>query len=59
MICRALIQWRLSLPFWPAIFHPLSVLVSYVIVARSLRMVYGEGIVRWRGREYRRETTSF
>jgi glycosyltransferase involved in cell wall biosynthesis len=59
MICRALIQWRLGLPFWPAIFHPLSVLVSYVIVARSLRMVYGEGIVRWRGREYRRETTSF
>ena len=57
--CRSAIQWRLGFPWWPVLFHPLSVLVSYVILARSLRMVYVEGIVRWRGREYRSDTTSF
>ena len=57
--CRSAIQWRLGFPWWPILFHPLSVLVGFVIVARSLRMVYVEGIVRWRGREYRSDTTSF
>ena len=57
--CRSAIQLRLGFPWWPVLFHPLSVLVSFVIVARSLRMVYVDGIVRWRGREYRSDTTSF
>ena len=59
VVCRSVTQWRLGFPWWPVLFHPLSVLVSFVILARSLRMVYIKGIVRWRGREYRRETTSF
>ena len=59
LACRTVVQWRLGFPWWPVLFHALTVLVSYVILARSLRMVYVEGVVRWRGREYRSETTRF
>jgi chlorobactene glucosyltransferase len=59
LVCRTVVQWRLRLPFWPVLFHLLMFLMSFFIVVRSLRMVYGEGLVRWRGREYRRETTTF
>jgi len=56
---RALLQWRLSYPLWPALFHPIQVAVMAEIEMRSLSMAHGEGVVRWRGREYRRDKTTF
>ncbi len=59
LACRALVQWRQGFALWSVPFHPLAMLVGFGITLRSLYMAYGEGVVRWRGREYRRENTSF
>ena len=57
--CRIVVQHRQGFPFWSVLFHPLAMLLGFAITLRSLYMAYGEGVVRWRGREYRRENTSF
>lgn len=57
--CRTAIQLRLAYPLWVVPFHPLGVLASVWISLGSLRAAYGQGVVRWRGREYRREETDF
>jgi chlorobactene glucosyltransferase len=59
LVCRTLVQLRLRFPLWPVLLSPVTTLVSLFIVLRSLRMARGEGVVRWRGREYKRETTEF
>jgi Glycosyl transferase family 2 len=59
LFCRTLLQLRLRFPLWPVLLSPVTTLVSVFIVLRSLRMARGEGVVRWRGREYKRETTEF
>ncbi len=56
---RALVQLRLGYPLWPVFLSPLMTASSVLIVLRSLRMARQEGVVRWRGREYSRETTQF
>jgi chlorobactene glucosyltransferase len=57
--CRALVQLRLGFPLWPVFLAPLMTASSVLIVLRSLRMARQDGVVRWRGREYPRETTEF
>lgn len=59
LFCRTLVQLRLRFPLWPVLLSPVTTLVSFFIVLRSLRMARGEGVVRWRGREYKREMTQF
>jgi hypothetical protein len=59
LLCRALVQVRQGFALWSVPLHPLAMLVGFAITVRSLYMAYGEGIVRWRGREYRRRDTSF
>ena len=59
LFCRALVQIRLGFPVWPIFLSPITTVVALFIVLRSLRMARHEGVVRWRGREYRRETTEF
>jgi chlorobactene glucosyltransferase len=59
LFCRALVQLRLRFPLWPIFLSPLTTLVALFIVLRSLRMARVDGVVRWRGREYPRETTEF
>ncbi len=59
LFCRTLVQLRLGFPLWPVFFSPLMTASSVLIVLRSLRMARQEGVVRWRGREYSRETTEF
>jgi glycosyltransferase involved in cell wall biosynthesis len=56
---RAAVQLRLGYPLWPILFHPLTVAGGNWIVLRSLWMAHGAGVVRWRGREYARDETSF
>jgi chlorobactene glucosyltransferase len=56
---RAAVQLRLGYPLWPILFHPLMMLTGAWIVLRSLGMAHGAGVVRWRGREYSRDETSF
>ena len=36
-----------------------TLLAVQTATLRSLYMAYGKGVVRWRGREYRREDTRF
>ncbi|HEV7516491.1 MAG TPA: glycosyltransferase family 2 protein [Thermoanaerobaculia bacterium] len=57
--CRAAVQLRLEYPLWPIFFHPLSLGMGNWIVLRSLGVAHGAGVVRWRGREYTRDETSF
>jgi hypothetical protein len=57
--CRAAIQLRLGYPLWPIFLHPLMLAGGSWILVRSLRMAHGAGVVRWRGREYPRDGTSF
>jgi glycosyltransferase involved in cell wall biosynthesis len=57
--CRAAVQLRLGYPLWPIFFHPLALGMGNWIVVRSLGMAHGSGVVRWRGREYTRDETSF
>jgi len=57
--CRAAVQLRLGYPLWPILFHPLAVAMGSWIALRSLGMAHGSGVVRWRGREYCRDETSF
>lgn len=59
LFCRLLVQLRLRFPLWPILLSPLTTLVAVFIVLRSLRMARSDGVVRWRGREYKRETTEF
>jgi chlorobactene glucosyltransferase len=59
LLCRALVQVRQGFALWSVPFHPLAILVGLAITVRSLHMAYGQGVVRWRGREYRRRDTSF
>lgn len=59
LLCRVSLQVRLGYPRWVALLHPLGVLASIWISFGSLRAAYGQGVVRWRGREYRREETDF
>lgn len=59
LACRLLVQRLQGFRLWSVAFHPLAMLLGMVITLRSLYMAYGEGVVRWRGREYRREDTSF
>jgi len=59
LLCRAIVQRRQGFSLWSVPFHPLAMLVGFGITLRSLYMAYGQGVVRWRGREYRRENTSF
>jgi len=59
LLARIAVQWRMGYPLWPVLAHPLMGLVGLQIQARSLIMAHGEGVVRWREREYRRETTTF
>jgi len=57
--CRAAVQLRLGYPLWPILFHPLALAMGNWIVLRSLGMAHGAGVVRWRGRDYTRDETSF
>lgn len=59
LLCRAIVQRRQGFSLWSIPFHPLAMLVGFGITLRSLYMAYGQGVVRWRGREYRRDNTSF
>lgn len=59
LISRSAVQLRLGFPLWPALLSPVTTVVSLFIVLRSLRMAHDEGVVRWRGREYARDTTEF
>ena len=59
VLSRALVSLRFRYPLWPVLFQPLAALVGTGILVRSLYMAYGEGVVRWRGREYARERTRF
>ncbi len=59
LFCRTLVQLRLRFPLWPVLLSPVTTVVGLFIVLRSLRMARGEGVVRWRGREYKREMTEF
>jgi len=59
LFCRTLVQLRLRFPLWPILLSPLTTAVGFVIVLRSLRMARRDRVVRWRGREYPRETTEF
>jgi glycosyltransferase involved in cell wall biosynthesis len=59
LLCRALVQVRQGFALWSVPLHPLAMVVGFAITVRSLYMAYGEGVVRWRGREYRRHDTSF
>ncbi len=59
LTARIAIQLRLGYPLWVVLFHPLGVLASVWISLGSLRAAYGQGVVRWRGREYRRQETDF
>ena len=59
LAARAAVHRRLRFPLWPVALGPLMTLVSVWIVLRSLRMARGDGVVRWRGREYPYETTEF
>lgn len=56
---RLLLHLRLRYPLWPILLAPVTALVGLYIVLRSLRMARNEGVVRWRGREYPRESTEF
>lgn len=56
---RTAIQLRLGYPLWVVPFHPLGVLASVWISLGSVRAAYGQGVVRWRGREYQRRETDF
>lgn len=56
---RGAVHLRLGYRLWPILISPLTVLVGLFIVLRSLRMARNEGVVRWRGREYPRESTEF
>jgi hypothetical protein len=56
---RALVSLRFRYPLWPVLFQPLAALVGTAILLRSLYVAYGEGVVRWRGREYPRGMTRF
>jgi len=57
--CRLVVQRRQGFRLWSVAFHPLAILVGAFVTLRSLHMAYREGVVRWRGREYRREDTTF
>lgn len=59
LLSRLLVHRRLGYPLWSIALHPVSVLAGTWIALRSLRTAYGEGVVRWRGREYRRDQTRF
>jgi glycosyltransferase involved in cell wall biosynthesis len=59
LFCRALVQIRLGFPLWPIFLSPVTTILALFIAQRSLRMARREGVVRWRGREYRREMTEF
>jgi hypothetical protein len=59
LVSRALVHLRLGFPLWPIVFSPIATFVTLFIVLRSLRMARGDGVVRWRGREYPHETTEF
>jgi chlorobactene glucosyltransferase len=56
---RALVQLRLRFPLWPIFLSPITTVVALFIVLRSLWMARVDGVVRWRGREYPRESTEF
>lgn len=59
LACRTTVHLRLGYPLWPVLLHPLTTLAGSWIAARSLAAAYGEGVVRWRGRTYRRRDTGF
>ena len=57
--CRLVVQRLQGFRLWSVVFHPLTMLLGMFLTLRSLYMAYGEGMVRWRDREYRRQDTSF
>lgn len=59
LISRAIVSLRFRFPLWPVLFQPLAALVGTAILLRSLYVAYAEGVVRWRGREYPRQSTRF
>lgn len=59
LLCRGAAHARLGYPLWPVLLTPLTVVVGQYTLLRSLRMAYGEGVVRWRGRVYPLESTDF
>jgi hypothetical protein len=59
VVSRVAVHRRFHYPLWPILFHPLQGIILAATQIRSLLMAYGDGVVRWRGREYRREGTSF
>lgn len=59
LAARGAVHRRLGYPLWVVALHPLGVLAGSWIALRSLAAAYGEGVVRWRGREYRRDQTRF
>lgn len=56
---RAMVHLRMGFPLWSIPLSPLATVVTLVTVLRSLRMARSDGVVRWRGREYPRESTEF
>ncbi len=59
LACRGAVQVRLRYPLWPALLHPLTMLMGAWISLRSLGMAHGRQVVRWRGREYGKGETEF
>ena len=59
LVSRALVHLRLGFPLWTILFSPISTVITMFIILRSLRMTHGDGVVRWRGREYPHASTEF
>lgn len=56
---RTAVHWRMGYRLWPVLLTPVSLWMGFIIIARSLVMAYGQGVIQWRGRSYPRGETEF